>query len=78
MQNDWWGNLSREIQGYADTGNQQQFYSALKTACGPKRGMQYRVRSANVEVLFTEKSEILQRWAEHYGNLLNQNAPVDD
>ncbi|XP_078576149.1 uncharacterized protein LOC144861905 [Branchiostoma floridae x Branchiostoma japonicum] len=38
MKNEWWTRLATEIQGYADKGNQQQFYCALKAAYGPRRG----------------------------------------
>jgi len=37
MQNEWWLKLAGEIQGFADIGNQQEFYSAIKRAYGPQR-----------------------------------------
>ena len=35
MENDWWLNLASEIQGYADSGDLQNFHSALKQVYGP-------------------------------------------
>lgn len=77
MQNEWWTRLAEEIQGCADTGNQQQFYAALKTAYGPRSRASCPVRSADRTTLITEKSEVLARWAEHYCELLNRHTPTD-
>lgn len=77
MKNQWWTKLAHEIQGYADTGNQQEFYTALKTAYGPCRNVSHPVRSADGKTLHTEKSEILARWAEHYRDLLNRHTQTD-
>ncbi|XP_076041849.1 uncharacterized protein LOC143025728 [Oratosquilla oratoria] len=76
MQNSWWTQLAAEIQGYADAGNQQQFYSAIKTVYGPRHGPIHPVRGAD-GTLITGKSAILARWAEHYQELLNRHTPVD-
>ncbi|KAI8490084.1 hypothetical protein Bbelb_321540 [Branchiostoma belcheri] len=78
MKNEWWTRLASEIQGYADKGNHQQFYSALKAAYGPRRGTHFPVRSADGTTLITEKSAILARWAEHYRQLLNRHTEVDE
>ncbi|CAH1259012.1 PKD1L3 [Branchiostoma lanceolatum] len=78
MKNEWWTRLATEIQGYADKGNQQQFYSALKAAYGPRCGANFPVRSEDGETLITEISAILARWAEHYRQLLNRPSEVDD
>ncbi|KAI8487938.1 hypothetical protein Bbelb_343860 [Branchiostoma belcheri] len=77
MKNTWWKNLAAEIQGHADTGNQQQFYSLLKAAYGPSQGSQFPVRSEDGTTLITGKAEILARWAEHYRKLLNRHTVVD-
>ena len=77
MQNEWWSGLTEEIQTYADAGNRQQFYSALKAAYGAKRGVQVPVRSADGQVLINEKSDVLQRWAKHFRGLLNQQPTFD-
>ncbi|KAI8495055.1 hypothetical protein Bbelb_270410 [Branchiostoma belcheri] len=78
MKNTWWKNLAAEIQGHADTGNQQQFYSLLKAAYGPSQGSQFPVRSEDGTTLITGKAAILARWAEHYRKLLNRHTVVDD
>ena len=77
MENDWWTRLWEEIQGYTDRGNQQDFYSAVRIACGPRSGSRHLVRSEDGADLITERSEILQHWAEHYRKLLNFQRDVD-
>ena len=77
MENEWWTRLAAEIQDYADSGNQQQFYSAVKAAYGARQGTKYPVRAADGEELLTDRSEVLQRWAEHYRQLLSQQATAD-
>ncbi|XP_076064949.1 uncharacterized protein LOC143038991 [Oratosquilla oratoria] len=59
MQNEWWTNLATEIQGFADTGDQHQFYNPLKTAYGRQSNNLCPVRSADGSTLFTEKTDIL-------------------
>nr|XP_027227478.1 uncharacterized protein LOC113819443 [Penaeus vannamei] len=77
MQNEWWLKLAGEIQGFADIGNQQEFYSAIKRAYGPQRTATCPIRSADGSKLITDKKEILDRWAEHYQHLLNRSNPSD-
>ncbi|KAK4309351.1 hypothetical protein Pmani_019012 [Petrolisthes manimaculis] len=77
MQNEWWTKLAGEIQGFADVGDQQQFYNALTMAYGPQSNSFCPTRSADGSTLITEKSEILGRWAEHYEDLLNRSNPTD-
>ena len=74
MQNDWWCNLAQEIQGYADRGDQQHFFAAVKASYGAIKGTRYPVRSADGQELLTERSLVLERWAEHYRALLNRRA----
>ena len=78
MKENWWPQLAEEIQGYADAGNQQEFYSALKGVYGAKHRAFCTVRGAEDRTLITDKTEILSRWAaEHYRDLLNRFTPTD-
>ena len=65
MENDWWLKLAAEIQGYADTGDLQNFHAALKQVHGPTDRSLAPVRSRTGDVLLTGKSEILNRWKDH-------------
>ena len=77
MKENWWSQLAEKIQGYADTGNLQEFYSALKGVYGAKHRAFCPVRGADGRILITDKTEILSRWAEHYRDLLNRFTPTD-
>ena len=69
--------MDSPLRRVADRGNQQDFYSAVRIACGPHSGSRHPVRSEDGADLITKKSEILQRWAEHYRTLLNCQRDVD-
>ena len=77
MKENWWSQLAEQIQGYADAGNQQEFYSALKGVYGAKHRAFCPVRGADSRTLKTDKTKILSRWAEHYRDLLNRFTPTD-
>ena len=77
MENEWWLKLAADIQGYADSGDLQNFYSALKQVYGPTDRSLAPVRSRDGDVLFTGKNDILSRWREHYNMLLNTENPSD-
>ncbi|XP_076044754.1 uncharacterized protein LOC143027359 [Oratosquilla oratoria] len=77
FQNKWWIRLAREIQGFADKGNQQEFYNAIKRAYGPQTNSTCPVRSVDGARLIIDKKEILDRWAEHYQHLLKMVNPTD-
>ena len=63
---------------HLDSGNQQEFYSAIKVAYGPRTRAGCPMRSADgVSLIISAQAEILARWAEHYQELLNKNTPAD-
>ncbi|XP_076035331.1 uncharacterized protein LOC143021614 [Oratosquilla oratoria] len=76
MQNEWWTKLAGKIQGFANAGDQQKFYSSLRREYGPQRNT-CPIRNPDRFTLITEKSKILDRWVEHYKELLNRSNPTD-
>ena len=77
MENEWWLRLAADIQGYADSGDLQNFHSALKQVYGPTDRSLAPVRSRAGDILLTDRVDILNRWREHYSVLLNTNNPSD-
>lgn len=77
MENEWWCQLVEEIQGYANSGNQQQFYLTVKAPYGARWGTQHPVRNANSKMLITEKSAVLELGADHYRKTLNRQSIAD-
>lgn len=77
VQNEWWVKKAREIQAFADTNNSYGFYSAVKSIYGPTSRSVTPVRSADGASLIKEKKQVLNRWAEHFQELLNRVNPTD-
>lgn len=72
MQEKWLNAKADEIQGYADMHDIKQFYDALKDVYGPQASAPYPILWSDWINLITEKSQILDRWAEHFDNVLNR------
>ena len=77
MENEWWVAIAGEMQSSMDTGDLHHFYSSLKTIYGPTRRSLCPVRSADGNTLISDRTGILQRWAEHFKALLNHTNPHD-
>ena len=77
MENQWWLQLAAEVQGYADSGDLQNFYAALKKVYGPSDRSLAPVKSQDGSTLYTDKRGILERWKEHYSSLLNTRNPIN-
>ncbi|BHF70533.1 hypothetical protein SprV_0301358500 [Sparganum proliferum] len=66
MQDAWTVRKAEEIQGYADRNEWKNFFSAIKAVHGPPTKGTAPLLSADGSTLLTEKTQILQRWAEHF------------
>ena len=78
MQDTWLSEKADEIQGYADKHDSKRFYNALKAVYGPQSSGATPLLSADGATLLTEKSKILERWAEHFQTVLNRPASIND
>ena len=76
MENQWWEDKAAELQQYADENNYKKFFAGLKTVYGPSSNAYAPVRSAH-GTLLTEKSDIIQRWSDHFNQLLNRPSQID-
>nr|VZI02027.1 unnamed protein product [Spirometra erinaceieuropaei] len=78
MQDAWTAHKAEEIQGYADRNEWKNFFSAIKAVYGlPKKGTA-PLLSADGSTLLTEKTQILQRWAEHFRGVINRPSVISD
>nr|VZH91194.1 unnamed protein product [Spirometra erinaceieuropaei] len=78
MQDAWTARKAEEIQGYADRNEWKNFFSAIKAVYGPPtKGTAPRL-SADGNTHLTEKTRILQRWAEHFRGVLNRPSAISD
>jgi hypothetical protein len=78
MQDDWLSAKADEIQLYADKNDHRRFYEALNTLYGPQSSGSSPVLNADGTTILTEKTQILQRWAEHFEAVLNRPSIVND
>ena len=76
MEDGWWVTYSEEMQKFFDSGDTHNFYNSLKIAYGPSDKSLAPVRAKNGD-LIKDKSSILNRWAEHFSELLNHLSPTD-
>ncbi|BHF71785.1 hypothetical protein SprV_0401484500 [Sparganum proliferum] len=78
MQDAWTARKAEEIQGYADRNEWKNFFSAIKAVYGPPTKGSAPLLSADGSTLLTEKTQILQRWAEHFRGVLNRPSAISD
>nr|VZI48736.1 unnamed protein product [Spirometra erinaceieuropaei] len=78
MQDAWTARKAEEIQGYADRNEWKNFFSAIKSVYGPPTKGTAPLLSADGSTLLTEKSQILQRWAEHFQGVVNRPSVISD
>nr|VZI39779.1 unnamed protein product [Spirometra erinaceieuropaei] len=78
MQDAWTARKAEEIQGYADRNEWKNFFSAIKAVYGPPTKCTAPLLSADGSTLLTEKTQILQRWAEHFRGVLNRPSAISD
>nr|VZI48306.1 unnamed protein product [Spirometra erinaceieuropaei] len=78
MPDAWTARNAEEIQGYADRNEWKYFFSAIKAVYGPPTKGTAPLLSADDNTLLTEKTQILQRWAEHFRGILNRPSAISD
>nr|VZI38078.1 unnamed protein product [Spirometra erinaceieuropaei] len=78
MQDAWTARKAEEIQGYADRNEWKNLLSAIKTVYGPPTRSTPPLLSADGSNPLTEKTQILQRWAEHFRGVLNRPSVISD
>nr|VZI14963.1 unnamed protein product [Spirometra erinaceieuropaei] len=77
-QDAWTARKDEEIQGYADRNEWETFFSAIKAVLGPPNKGTAPLLSADDSTLLTEKTQIPQRWAEHFRGVLNRPSAISD
>lgn len=78
MKESWISQKADKIQGYADAHNSKRFYEAVRTLYGPQSAGTSPLLSTNGTTLLAEKSNILNRWAQHFDSVLNRPSSIND
>jgi hypothetical protein len=78
LKSDWWEQKAESLQQAADVNNMKAFYSRLREVYGPaKRGSTQLIATDGSTVL-QGRTEILNRFADHFDQLLNVPGLVDN
>ncbi|BHF61154.1 hypothetical protein SprV_0100412600 [Sparganum proliferum] len=78
MQDAWTARKAEEIQGFADHNEWKNFFSAIKAVDGPPTKGTAPIFSVDGSTLLSEKTQILQRWAEHFRSVLHHPSTISD
>lgn len=78
LQDSWLSNKADEIQTYADRHDSKRFYDSLKAVYGPPTSGTAPVLASDGSTLLTDRSQILERWAEHFDSVLNRPSSIND
>ena len=77
MQDDWLSRKAEEIQSYADSHDMKNF-SSLTAVYGPAKSGATPLLGSDGTTRITEKSALLNRWAEHFNGILNRPSSISD
>ena len=75
--NEYWVQLSEDIQIAAVTGNIRGMYDGIKKALGPTQSKTAPLKSS-AGVIITEKNKQMERWVEHYSDLYSRQNTVTE
>ncbi|BHF72317.1 hypothetical protein SprV_0401538100 [Sparganum proliferum] len=76
MQNVWTARNTEGIQGYAKHNEWMNVFAAIKVVYHPPTKTAAPLLSADGITLLTEKTQILQRWTEHFRDVLNRPSAI--
>ena len=77
LKENWWKTKASELQLAFNANNTKAFYQGLKAVYGPSKITSSPLLSADGKVLLVEEEKILDRWVEHYSELLNRSTNVN-
>ena len=73
----WWRKKAEELQTASDTKNVKEFYSKLKEVYGPRSKATSPLLDSDGKTLLVDDDKILQRWVDHYSEVLNRPPSSD-
>ena len=77
LRENWWKTKAEELQRASDTKNFQEFYRKLKEVYGPSSKATSPLLANDGETLLVDDEKILQRWVEHFNEVLNRPSSAD-
>ena len=77
LKEEWWKRKAEKLQLAADTHDSRTFYQGLKEVYGPPTKATSPLLSSDGKTLLVEEDKILDRWMEHFGEVLNRTSNVN-
>ena len=78
MKNEWWSNISREVQSAYDRKDTKELYSLLRQVFGPKSSPVAPLLSKDKSTIIKDPDKILKRWKEHFADLFFNPSVIDE
>ena len=76
MKEEWWKEKARQMPSAADKNDLRAFYQELKAIHGPSFNGASAVRSSDGRTILTDPTRIIEKWAEHFEQLLNRPSNI--
>ena len=76
MKEEWWKEKARQMQSAADKNDLRALYQELKAIHGPSCNGASAVRSSDGRTILTDPTRIIERWDEHFEQLLNRPSNI--
>ena len=78
MKNEWWSNISREVQSAYDRKDTKNLYTLLRQVFGPKSSPVAPLLSKDKSTLIKDPDKIMDRWREHFADLFFNPSVIDE
>ena len=72
MKDDWWNKKAEAVEDLAESGNPRAFLESLKEVYGSRHSVTAPLYNKPGTVLLTNKVDVVDRWKEHFQDLLNR------
>ena len=78
MLNEWWSNISKEVQKTSDLKHAKTVYGLLNKVFGQTSSLVTPLKSKDNTTLIKEPNSIMQRWQEHFKDLFHSLSSASD
>ena len=77
LKSQWWEEKAESLQLAADRNDMREFYQGLREVYGPQKRGTTQLKTLDGDSILQDKNQILNRFAEHFNQLLNVPGDTD-
>ena len=77
LKSQWWEEKAESLQLAADRNDMREFYQGLREVYGPQKRGTTQLKTLDGDSILQDKNQILDRFAEHFNQLLNVPGDTD-